>query len=277
MQWFEEVKALYGSSSLSSNVLSTLILLLAYFVLRLMLVRAIQSWPIPNVDVRRKWVVQAKNLAILILFLGTIFIWGSELKTFAVSLVAIAAAVVIALKELLLCVLGGILKAGTQMFSIGDRIEVAGLRGDVITHNLLTTTVFEIGPGREFHQFTGRVAVIPNSMFLSQSVINETETGPYVLHVVRIPYHRQGDWPAARQKLLQVAIEVCKPYIDDARRQFSRLGRKEGIEPPRVEPRVSIAFQDPERVDLLLRLPTPANQRGRIEQAILCQFSGIQD
>jgi small-conductance mechanosensitive channel len=54
----------------------------------------------------------------------------------------------------------------TKAYAFGDRIENAGIRGNAVDHNALTTTILEIGPGQTSHQYTGRTMVIPNSFFL---------------------------------------------------------------------------------------------------------------
>src|SRR5690606_32112227 len=85
---------------------------------------------------------------------------SAELRTVAISIVAIAVAFVVATKELILCITGSILKMASRSFVIGDRIQVKDFRGDVIDQNLLATTILEVGPGKLTHQRTGRMAVI---------------------------------------------------------------------------------------------------------------------
>jgi hypothetical protein len=41
---------------------------------------------------------------------------------------------------------------------------------------------------------------------------------------------------------------------------------------PSVELRVAIEMHDPKRINLLLRIPVPARQKGALEQAILRRF-----
>jgi len=47
---------------------------------------------------------------------------------------------------------------------------------------------------------------------------------------------------------------------------------KAWLDAPSVEPRVSIHLPEPGRVDLLLRIPSPAHRVSRVEQAILRRF-----
>lgn len=188
-QWFENV-AVTGSVS---NLVSTATLILVIIVLRTLITRYIRR-NVSSIDLRRRWMVQSRNGLILLLILGLLTIWGEELRTLALSIVAIAVAFVVATKELIMCVTGSILKSGASSFSLGDRIQIKDFRGDVIDQNLLATTILEVGPGKITHQRTGRMTVIPNALFVSEPVINESYTHDYILHVFTVPFKRDDDW-----------------------------------------------------------------------------------
>ena len=141
------------SHSLIGLVVSSSILIIVVLVLRALSARFIKQ-KIESYELRRRWLVQSRNGLILLMALGLIFIWGQELRTLALSVVAIAVAFVVATKELILCVMGSILKTGAGSFTVGDRIQVKDFRGDVIDQNLLATTILEVGPGKLTHQRT---------------------------------------------------------------------------------------------------------------------------
>ncbi len=176
-------------------------------------------------------------------------------------------AFVLATKELILCISGSVLRAGSGAFSIGDRVEIGAVRGDVIDISLLSTTLLEVGAG---HQRTGRSVTVPNSLFLSGTVVNETFMDEYVLHVVKVVVDTKGDWDRAEQALLEASREACAEYLESARRFMNEQSRRHGLPYHTVEPRVHIALtNDPDQLHLLLRVPAPVRERSRVEQAIL--------
>ena len=251
---------------------STIVLFIAIFVLRWIINRSIaDAEKIPG-DQRRRIMVSVRNLLLVVLIIGLVTIWGAELRTAALSVFAIAAAIVIATKELIMCFSGSFLRTGSHSFKVGDRIEVGGIRGDVFDTTMLTTTLFEIGPGPNAHQSTGRTIQIPNSVFLTQSVINETATEDYVLHSLVVPVKVTDDLKAAEEALVRAALSECEIFLDRARMHMAQIGKAQGIEALSVEPRVSIHLPDPDRVNLMLRFPTPPRRKGRIEQAILRRY-----
>ena len=220
-------------------------------------------------ELRRRWLVHSRNALLLLLLLGLVLIWATELRTLALSLVAIAVALVVATKELILCLSGTILKSGSRAFSIGDRIQIKDFRGDVIDQNLLTTTILEVGPGKLTHQRTGRMAVIPNSLFVSEPLVNESYTNDYVLHVFTVPFKRSDAWREARAAFLESARRHCQPYLEDVRRHMDRLGRQQGLDVPGVDPRVTLQLPAADEVHRVVRVPTKARERGFVEQGIL--------
>jgi hypothetical protein len=117
---------------------------------------------------------------------GIGMIWAEELQTIAVSMLAFAAALILATKELILCVSGFVVRHASNSYSLGDHIEVGNIRGRVVDIGLLSTTVMEIGPQHNAHQMTGRALTFPNSL-LSNAVIRENYMGDYVMHIINVP------------------------------------------------------------------------------------------
>ncbi|SET63615.1 mechanosensitive ion channel domain-containing protein [Marinobacter segnicrescens] len=281
----EQIPAAISELNLSMPALrllgTTVALLLIVLVVRAVLSKVIRT-SIQSTELRRKWLVQTRNGLILIFLLGLVLIWGQELRTLALSIVAIAVAFVVATKELILCFIGSLVKGGARSFDIGDRIQVKDFRGDVIDQNLLATTILEVGPGKLTHQRTGRATVIPNSLFVSEPVINESFTEDYVLHVFTVPFKRDDNWQLAQKVLLDATQAQCEPFLETARRYMRRLGDRRGLEVPVVDPRVSLQVPLAGEIHLVVRFPCRPSQRSAIEQAILMEafanndFSGVR-
>lgn len=258
------------SHSLIGLMVSSSILIIVVLVLRALSARFIKQ-KIESYELRRRWLVQSRNGLILFMALGLIFIWGQELRTLALSVVAIAVAFVVATKELILCVMGSILKTGAGSFTVGDRIQVKDFRGDVIDQNLLATTILEVGPGKQTHQRTGRLIVLPNAMFVAEPVINESYTNDYILHVFTVPFKREDDWQGAQKAFLQAANRHCLPYLNEVRNYMKQISQYRGVEVPSVEPRVTLMVPEADEIHLVVRIPARAHQRVQVEQAILSE------
>lgn len=265
IEWIEA--NLHPSQLIRTGILVAVLLLGRWLVmLRIRQTQGMSS------DMRRQWAAQVRLVVFFFFVLGMMMIWGSQLRTFAISVVAIAAAIVIATKELIMCLSGSILKASGRSFKIGDRVEIGTFRGDVVDQTLLATTLLEVGPGTTIHQHTGRTIVMPNSMLLSMPVVNETYSNEYVLHVFSVPTLDEEDWHDAELALLAAARAECAEFQAEAEQHMNRFVRREGLQPLSVEPRVVLRFDDSKTVILLVRIAVPARKRGRVEQAILRRF-----
>ncbi len=74
--------------------------------------------------------------------MGVIYLWGETIQGFAVSVFAIAFAIVFSVKELCMCFNGSLVRFRGKSFEVGDRIQIAAIRGDVIE----TTVPVNNGP-----------------------------------------------------------------------------------------------------------------------------------
>ncbi len=251
------------------NTLITVILFVAVVLIRSLAIRSVRRVDWASEQVQLRWTDQIRWASMLFLTFGIVFVWASEIRTLALSVVAIAVALVIATKEFILCISGAALRATSACYSIGDRIEIGGIRGDVVVIGLFTTTILEIGP---VHRRTGRAIVFPNSMLMDKPVTNETFTDDFVLHMISVPVGTQMDWKIAERCLVNAANEICAPFLDEARKYMNETAKRHGLPGFSVEPGVSIQVPEAGKLNLLLRVPSRAQEKGLTEQRILRRF-----
>jgi small-conductance mechanosensitive channel len=248
------------------RIAATVLVIVFAEIARMFFLRYMHQHTFPNIDVKRRLLVSVRNTFLIAVILIISIIWLSHIRNFAISIAAIAVAFVIATKEILLCFMGGLIRSISQPFGISDRIEIAGLRGDVIDFTLTTTTLLEIS---STHQYTGRTITLPNSHFLMHPVVNETYLDEFMLHIFAIPVKRDADLELQEKLILDSAIEVCTEYLESAVKYMTEVSERAGLEVPSVEPRVSIEFRDNETINLFVRIPVPSRRKGKIEQAII--------
>ncbi len=255
-----------------ANAIVSVAFLAAVIGLRVAVLRKVLDREEMSAEARRRWIVNSRNAVLMAALVGLVFIWANELFTLAVSLVAIAAALVIATKELILCFSGAVLRAGSKAFSLGDLIEIGGVRGDVVDINVFAATLREVGPGKSSHQYTGRSVTIPNSMLLNSPLVNHSAMGEYLVHVVTVPWSLENEWALAETFLIEAAQAECAPFLEEARAHMNAVASRQGLEPISVEPRVMVEMPEPNRIHFLLRIPSPVRRQSRLEQAILRRF-----
>lgn len=251
------------------------IVLTSVALLYLITSKTIRSSKLPN-DTKRRMLNHFRTFFFFILLSAALVLWATEFYQFVLSIAALAAGFAIAGKEIFLCFGGSFYKTFARPFSVGDRIEVNGIRGDVVDVGLMSTHLIEVGPKDYTQQVTGRTITIPNSLFLTNQVFNETDAvigqRDFVLHVFKVLINNDGDWKKHKEVLIEVAQKYCIEYREAAQVFFNGLARKRHIDTPRVEPRVNIKFESFEEIALIVRVAVPVEKRGTIEQQIINDY-----
>jgi len=181
---------------------------------------------------RLRWISSTRSFVFILILVSVIFLWGETIQGFAISVFAIAFALVFSVKELCMSFNGSVVRFRGKLFDIGDRIEVGEVRGDVIDTTLLSTTVEEVGRGASNHLYTGRRISFSNSIFLSQPVINESFLENYTMIRMEIPLKLEANWKEGKHLLLKIAGEEIAPYLEQARHRMSQMERRRGMYGP---------------------------------------------
>ena len=238
-------------SSVVFDLLKSLLLLAILLIFRALMVRSIARNQTLTLEAKRRWVVSTRNSVALSFLVGLVVIWAHELEAFAVSLVALAAALVLATKELILCWSGAALRVGGSVYSVGDRIQIGAYRGVVLDHDVFATKLLEIGPGHLSHLYTGRIVVFPNSLLFTSGLVKENPPQEYGLYVVTVPLKSEDDWQASERALLEAAKAECAPFMDEMARQMKLLEQRNLLEAPSPEPRITIQLPEAGKVHLV--------------------------
>lgn len=234
----------------------------------------LNSAAVPDVEHRRGNLVLARNLIIALTLVAVGSIWATKIAGAALSLAAVAGAMLIISKEFLSNVLGSAMLAISRPYRVGDFIEMEETRGRVLDTDLMVTTLAETLEG---HQLTGRTVVLPNSLLLTRPVRNLTATGAYVINLLNVAVHPHDDLLFTEKALLQAAREVCAPWLGDAERHLKQLESRDLVNLPSAEPRVLLQLHSAHEYTLALRYCCRPNDRVKVEQSILRTFLRHRD
>ncbi|ADN75894.1 MscS Mechanosensitive ion channel [Ferrimonas balearica DSM 9799] len=221
---------------------------------------------------QRKWISLTKNGAFSILVLSIFLVWKSEISEFALSVTAIAVAVVVASKEIILCFTGSIQRASSRSFRIGDWIEVGKISGEVIEHNLMATVIQEIDLYHGQYHFTGKTITLPNSMFFTYPVKNLNFMKRYVYHSFSIIVPGFNNLYPLLPDLIQKIEHHCEEFIDVARRYNGVIEKHAGVDLPGPDPHIHINSGATGEQIVHVMLFCPTEQATHLEQQIRSDF-----
>lgn len=217
---------------------------------------------------QRQWITRIKNLTWSIIFLGLFGIWWSEFSNFAFSIAAVALALVIATKELILCFSGALMRAGSGAFSINDWIEVGPHRGEVVDYNIFSTTLQELDRIPNNYAFTGKTILVPNSLFLSEPVKNLNFTKRYVFHrfdIVIEPYANVSD---LCDRIIADISTFSSEFHEVAKRYNTYIEKHTGVDFPGPEPRVTVRTNEYAKHIITIIIFCPTEKATELEKEI---------
>jgi len=200
---------------------------------------------------------------------GIVVIWAPELRTFALSLAAVAAAIAIATKELLMCFAGAIIRASGEVAEPGEVIRVGEHRGEVLERHLLTTTLLEVGQGSQIGRFTGRIVTLPNSVFLTTPVKRYSFVGDFIRHSAEFPLAEEIDPAEAEKALLEIAEETVASYRAQAEAHRKRLAKKTDAPSFSTGPEASLQLSSSGQAMLEIGVFVPVSAAASVEQELL--------
>ncbi len=165
----------------------------------------------------RFWTRQAINLGFaLLLLLGFLSIWFDDPTRLATGIGLLTAGLAFALQKVITAVAGYFVILRGDTFSVGDRISMGGVRGDVIQLGFVKTTIMEMGQPPSVQtaepamwvksrQYTGRVVTVTNDKVFDEAIYNYTRDFPYLWEEFTLPIAYADDRHRAEEILLAAA------------------------------------------------------------------------
>jgi small-conductance mechanosensitive channel len=206
--------------------------------------------------------------------------WLEGFKALATFLGLVSAGVAIALKDPLVNLAGWAYIVWRRPFDVGDRIEIAGHKGDVIDQRLFQFTLNEIGVWVEAEQSTGRIIHIPNGRIFSDPVANYDKGFKYIWNEVPVVVTFESNWKKAKEILTAIAFKHAEHLTAEAERDLLTASRQFFINYRKLTPIVYTSAVD-SGVRLTMRyLIEPRRRRGTVSaiwEDILTEFAQCPD
>ena len=187
-------------------------------------------------------------LAVLVI-LFVIFGAPSQLSTI---LGLATAGLMVALKDFIVSFMGWFVLMGRNGIRVGDRVEIKGVRGEVIEIGLLRTVLLESGNWTESGQPTGRQVAFPNSFAVEGYYFNFSTSGQWLwdeLHVL-VPAG-QDPYPLI-EKIRDIVANETKGNAQLAEKEWQNLSPRYGVRSFSDGPAVNVKPTD-HGVDLIVR------------------------
>lgn len=208
-----------------TNIFYSLVICIVVLILKKLLMRTIKNKVADPAKQYMGHKICSSGFMTLYLII-LLIIWNDSSKYIISFLGMFTAGLAIAMKEVIVNIIGGIYILWAKPFKVGDRIEISGQIGDVIDVGLLEFTLLEVGNRTYGEQSTGRILHLPNMLLFNTTVANYEKGFKYIWHEMVLLIDQSSDWDLAKTLLYEVVYTHISEYIEDAKMQIDTAGEK---------------------------------------------------
>jgi small-conductance mechanosensitive channel len=233
------------------------------------------------------WTRQGVSLTTFVVGVaGFVSIWFDNPARLATGAGLIGAGLAFALQKVVTSFAGYFVILRGNTFSVGDRIKMGTVRGDVIALNFIQTVIMEMGeppsvqeedPGMwvRSRQYSGRIVTVSNSQIFEEPVYNYSRDFPYIWEEMHLPISFKDDRNRAEQIILDAVNRHTEDIRNLAQPELERLRERFFIEASDVRPRVYLRITD-NWVELAVRFLCGTHDirglKDRVSREILREF-----
>jgi small-conductance mechanosensitive channel len=208
-------------------------------------------------------------------------IFKDRLGGLTVAIGVAGAGIAFALQEVIGSVAGWIAISFGGFYAPGDRVQLGGIKGDVIDIGILRTTLMELGEWVNSDLYSGRIVRIANSFVFKAPVFNYSGDFPFLWDELRIPVQYGGDHRLARRILEEIGTEIAsEQFTATVRSAWRQMLQKYLLENAGVEPQVTLVLTD-NWMEFTLRyvvdVKTRRSTKDHLYQRILEAFEAAGD
>ncbi len=239
----EEVKYWLADHTLTTNIAKYLAWMVVVFLF-ISWIRRMLRKRLPNNSIKYKAQKGVEAVGYVLVVLITISYFTGSIKDFGLAVGLLTAGITITLQEIFLSIAGSFYIFFVKVYKPGDRIEIHGIKGDVIDIDSIYTTMMEIGEWISSDNYSGRIVKLSNAFVFKGPVYNYSQDFPFVWDEFNLPIRYGSDTDLAKSIIISVAQEKLAQYVKDSIAEWKGVVAKYYIEDAQVEPTLAITLTD---------------------------------
>ena len=239
------IDLLLENDSVTGRLVTTLVIVAIALVIALLGARLVgRAWQDSYTRYYSRKVVRYLTVVVALVVLAVV--WRPFAGQVGVVLGLIAAGVAFAMQELIGAFAGWLNIMFGRIYRVGDRVQVGGVRGDVIDITPLRTKILEMGspPDRAGEseswvagrQYTGRIVTVSNKKTFTEPVFNYSAAFDYIWEELTIPIPYEADWRRAESIILEEVRRTTRS--EEAQKAMAHMARNYPVPRTELEPRV---------------------------------------
>jgi small-conductance mechanosensitive channel len=226
-------------SKIGFVVLATVIAVIAIRSSQMMVTRAIKD---SSARYRIRKLISFVGYAVLVVVSLSSF--SDRLGQLSVVLGVASAGIAFSLQEVIASFAGWIAISFGAFYRPGDRVQLGGIKGDVIDIGVLRTTLMEVGDWVGGDLYNGRVVRVANSFVFKEPVFNYSGDFSFLWDEFTVPVRFGSDWRLAQQIIEAAVNEHASASGEEAANAWKVLVSRFLVEEARIAPLVTLVMTD---------------------------------
>jgi small-conductance mechanosensitive channel len=202
------------------------------------------------------WTRQAASVIAAVLALVSVLsIWFDDPQRLTTGVGIFGAGLAFALQRVVTALAGYVVIMRGNTFTVGDRITMGGVRGDVVALTFMQTKIMEMGQPPAVQgadpamwvrsrQFTGRIVTVTNDKVFDEPVYNYTREFPFIWEEMTVPIPYRADRTRAEEILLSCVAAEAGTLDRDSQPVRRALERRYFLDIDDLTPRVFYRLTD---------------------------------
>ncbi|MBE2189878.1 MAG: mechanosensitive ion channel family protein [Candidatus Kapabacteria bacterium] len=191
---------------------------------------------------------RAKKFSGFIGFILTIIlisiVYSDKLGGLTVAFGVAGAGIAFALQEVIASFAGWLAIMFGGFYKTGDRVQLGGIKGDIMDIGVLRTTIMETGQWVDGDLYNGRIVLVANSFVFKEPVYNYSGDFPFLWDEIKIPIQYGSNYEKTGEILLKIGKEVSGDLSEKSKQKWNVLQNKYRLENAQTEPMVSLIAND---------------------------------
>jgi small-conductance mechanosensitive channel len=206
------------------------------------------------------------------------FSFANELSSVATFAGLITAGVAVALQSVILSIVAYFFLIGRYGIRVGDRVQVAGITGEVVDIGLVRFHLLELVRGGE-KTASGRVVAFSNSIVFQSNAgfFKQIPGTNFVWHEVTLTVSPDSDYRLVEERSRGVVEAIFKEYRDEMEKQYRHIHKTLTTAPAGALQPTSRLHPATSGLEVVIRYPVDLMQASEIDDRVTRELLNMID
>ncbi len=200
-----------------------------------------------------------------------VFTFATELSSIVTFAGLITAGVAVALQNVIVSIVGYFFLIGKYGIRVGDRVQVAGVKGEVVDIGMVRFHLMELAGGTMDSEPSGRVVAFSNSIVFQSTagLFKQIPGTSFVWHEIKLTFAPESDYHTVRERVNHAVDAAFTAYQENLERQRREMQRSlTYVSASALKPKATLHFAT-SGIEVLIRYPVVLQKAAEIDEHLM--------